>query len=433
MDYPLNVSNPGNWVTSAADMPSPLSLFAAYGIEIEYMIVDRQHLNVLPITDKLIYEVAGEYLNEIEHTEVAWSNELVLHVVEIKTNGPAKSLAAVAEHFQNNLHSIQAILDNMDARLMPTAMHPWMNPFLETTLWPHGQTEIYDTYNRIFNCEGHGWSNLQSMHINLPFANNREFARLHSAIRILLPVLPAIAASSPIVEASFTGMMDTRLETYRQNSKKIPSITGLVIPEPVTTKEAYRKLILNPMYKDIAPFDPDNILQDEWLNSRGAIARFDRNAIEIRVLDTQEMPLVDLSIATFIVEVLKKITDRNWSEVKQQNEIDTEALAAILSEVIINADKAFIDNRDYLRLFNFPDKKCSAQDLWQYLGESVNLETSECPAKTREIINFILKHGPLSRRIINATGTRFRKSRLFETYRVLCDCLMDGEMFVGID
>lgn len=414
-------------------MSSPLSLFAGYGIEIEYMIVDRQQLNVLPITDKLIYDVAGEYLNEIKNDEVAWSNELVLHVVEIKTNGPAKSLAPVPEQFLNNLKSIQFILDKMDACLMPTAMHPWINPYLETRLWPHDQIEIYDAFDRIFNCQGHGWSNLQSMHINLPFANDKEFALLHSAIRVLLPVLPALAASSPIVEGSFTGIMDTRLETYRQNSKKIPSITGLVIPEQVNTKKEYQDLILNPMYRDITPFDPEKILQDEWLNSRGAIARFDRNAIEIRVLDTQETPAADLAIASFIIQVLKKLMNKNWADITQQNAISTELLSDIFRMMIINAEQSIIDDRDYLRLFRFPDKKCDAQELWQYLRESVDLENEDCPDSTSKIIDFILKNGPLARRIINATGKNVKKSRMRETYRVLCDNLINGELFAGID
>ena len=50
------------------------------------------------------------------------------------------------------------------------------------------------------------------------------------------------------------------------------------------------------MYDDIAPLDPDAVLQHEWLNARGAIARFDRNTIELRVLDVQECPRADLAI-----------------------------------------------------------------------------------------------------------------------------------------
>ncbi len=390
-------------------------------------------MNILPITDKLLHHIAGEYLNEIDNGEVAWSNELVLHVIEIKTNGPAKSLAKVPEHFHNNIKQIQTLLDDMDARLMPTAMHPWMNPFKETQLWPHDSKEIYDTFNRIFNCQGHGWSNLQSMHINLPFANDAEFASLHSAIRVLLPVLPAMAASSPIVESSFTGMMDTRLETYRLNSKNIPSITGLVVPEPVSSEKEYRDLILHPMYKDIAAFDKHKILQDEWLNSRGAIARFDRNAIEIRVLDTQETPSVDVAIAALIIETIKRLTDKRWSDIRQQNETGTETLAAILRSIIIDAEQTVIDNIHYLKLFNFPEKKCIAQELWQHLHESVDLDNGKYHSSTTDTINFILKNGPLSRRIINATGKSVRKSRLDETYRVLCEALIQDELFVGID
>ena len=59
-------------------------------------------------------------------------------------------------------------------------------------------------------------------------------------------------------------------------------MAGRVIPEPVFDKKSYEEQIFQRIYADIAPHDPQGILQHEWLNSRGAIARFDRNAIEIR-------------------------------------------------------------------------------------------------------------------------------------------------------
>ena len=39
----------------------PLHLFAGYGIELEYMIVHRATLDVLPVTDKILYEIAGAF------------------------------------------------------------------------------------------------------------------------------------------------------------------------------------------------------------------------------------------------------------------------------------------------------------------------------------------------------------------------------------
>jgi carboxylate-amine ligase len=61
--------------------------------------------------------------------------------------------------------------------------------------------------------------------------------------------MPALAASSPIVEGQVTGVFDNRLEFYRQNQKKIPSITGHVIPEAVFTKSEYENKILQRCYQ----------------------------------------------------------------------------------------------------------------------------------------------------------------------------------------
>jgi carboxylate-amine ligase len=409
-----------------------LPIFSAYGIELEYMLVDRNSLNPLPVSDKMLKEVAGEFVNEIEKGDIAWSNEVVLHVIELKTNGPVVNFDGLPSKFTENIKSINTILEKFNGIMMPSAMHPWMNPYLETQLWPHGNSEIYDTYDRIFNCQGHGWSNLQSMHINLPFLDDKEFALLHSAIRLLLPVLPAMAASSPLMDGKLTGLMDTRMETYRNNASIIPSITGLVVPEPVTNQSEYQKHILKPMYKDIAGQDPQGILQDEWLNSRGAIARFDRNSIEIRVLDTQETPLADLAIAELIKAVLKKLTTLEWSDLTRQLEISTPALSDIFLEVIQNAERSVIYNKDYLSLLNFPDKHCDARELWLYLFESVELDDVSDRADIERVLGFIFKNGPLARRIATPLQKRLTKPRLKEVYRVLTECLAQETLFEGI-
>jgi glutamate---cysteine ligase / carboxylate-amine ligase len=179
-----------------------LGIFEGYGIELEYMIVNQQTLAVMPVTDKVIQEVTGEITGDAELGDMGWSNELVLHVIEIKTNGPSKKLSHLPTKFHDQVKHINDILKGMGGKLMPTAMHPWMNPYEEMKLWPHDNSPIYDAYNRIFDCRGHGWANLQSMHINLPFKDDEEFGKLHAAVRLVLPIFAAIAASSPIVEGA---------------------------------------------------------------------------------------------------------------------------------------------------------------------------------------------------------------------------------------
>jgi hypothetical protein len=120
-----------------------------------------------------------------------------MHVLEFKTNGPVPDLRNVAGLFQEEVRRANRRLESLGGRLMPGGTHPWMDPVTETKLWPHEYNEIYRTFDRIFGCQGHGWANVQSTHINLPFSNDVEFGRLHAAIRGVLPLIPALAAASP--------------------------------------------------------------------------------------------------------------------------------------------------------------------------------------------------------------------------------------------
>lgn len=405
-------------------MAKTLSLFEAYGIELEYMIVAADSLDVCPITDRVLHAVAGSYEGEVELGDISWSNELALHVIELKTTDPIGSLAGLSDRFQANVARINDLLLAHHARLMPTAMHPWMNPHTEAKLWPHDYSVVYEAFNRIFDCTGHGWANLQSVHINLPFANDEEFGKLHAAIRLLLPLLPALAASSPIVERRASGFCDTRLEVYRTNAKRVPSVSGLVIPEAVFTREAYEREIFAKMYADIAPLDPDGTLQHEWLNARGAIARFDRNAIEIRVLDIQECPAADLAISNLIVETLRRLVAEEWSNTQAQQAFATERLAAILSSVIRDADEAVIDDTEFLRAFGI-SVPTTAGKLWRRLATPLLEPTSEyAPA-----LRVILEQGPLARRILKQVANDSSDAGLHDTYRKLCNCLATGRMF----
>jgi carboxylate-amine ligase len=411
------------------DHDKRLGLFEGYGVELEYMIVDAETLDVRPIADQLLAAEAGSIVSDVELGPVAWSNELVLHVIELKTNGPAKSLRGLAAQFQESVMRINAHLAKFGARLMPSAMHPWMNPARETKLWPHDYNAVYEAFDRIFGCEGHGWSNLQSVHVNLPFANDEEFARLHAAIRVLLPIMPALSASSPFADRHATDSLDFRLETYRTNAARIPSISGLVIPEPVFSEADYDREIFQRIYADIAPHDPEGILQDEFLNARGAIARFSRGAIEIRVLDIAECPAADLAVVGAIVAALKGLASERWSTLAAQQSVATEPLAALLRSVARDAERATVAWPEYAAMFGIQSAEpITAGDVWRHLVAQASVE-DEMDDASRAALEVILQRGPLARRILNATGGDAATARLPEVYRQLCDDLSAGRMF----
>jgi gamma-glutamyl:cysteine ligase YbdK (ATP-grasp superfamily) len=410
-------------------MPSAPALhaFACYGIELEYMIVDRHTLAVMPIADALLQAVSGNKVSEVDRDRFGWSNEIVLHLVEIKNARPGPALEPLAAGFQAEVNAINRLLQPMGACLMPSAMHPWMNPATETRVWPHDQAPIYQAYDRIFDCRKHGQANLQSMHLNLPFANDAEFARLHAAVRVLLPILPAIAASSPIADGKPGADLDSRMANYCSAVQRVPSVIGQVIPDTINSRAEYESQVLAPMYRDIAPLDPQGVLQHEWLNARGAIPRFDRNAIEIRVIDLQECPRADLAIAAAATAVIRSLYDDKWSSLAMQQAISTDSLTRILHACIRDADQAVIDDAAYLRLLGLSDRHYRAGELWLHLVTRTALNRSTFWVETLRVM---LEHGPLARRILRALGDDHSSAHLQHVYRALCDCLETGRMFV---
>lgn len=400
-------------------------LFEVFGIELEYMLIDSNSFKVNPIVDKLLTSKNGSLTSDVENGKIEWSNELVAHVVEMKTNGPTADLESLDDLFAENIIEMNSLLQEFGSELLPTAAHPLMQPETEMKLWQHNYSKIYALYNRIFDCRGHGWSNVQSMHINLPFYDDIEFEKLHAAIRLILPIIPGLSASSPVFEGEFTGFKDSRMHVYKTNQKEIPQMTGKVIPEQVFNREDYFKGIFEPINRAIAPFDTDKLLDHHFLNSRGAIARFDRNAIEIRVIDIQECPKADIAIAVLIIEVLKLLVSEELIALKDQKSWHENDLFEIFNAVIIDAEAAKITDEKYLAVFDLAEAS-SVSQIWEKLYTRVKSNISE---KHRKSIEFLLKHGSLSTRILKALGENPSEEKIKKVYRDLAECLAKNKLF----
>jgi gamma-glutamyl:cysteine ligase YbdK (ATP-grasp superfamily) len=405
-----------------------LHLFQAYGVELEYMIADRDTLQVKPIADELLKHELGSYGSDFENGIVTWSNELVLHVIELKSTKPESNLNGLDHAFHENIKRINAILTSANAMLLPTAAHPWMNPNAETKLWPHDNNDVYEIYNKIFDCKGHGWANLQSTHINLPFYDDEEFAKLHAAIRLILPILPGLCASSPILNGQLTGCMDTRLKYYKSNQAKLPSITGRVIPEAIFSKRNYHNVIYDKIKAEISPYDPEDILSPVWVNSRGAIPRFDRGSIEIRIIDIQECPSADLAIVAFVTEVVKSLVSGNFIEYDAQIKVKTEMLADVLDHTMLDAGKTIIIE-EYASIFGVQRSTTAAELLQNILAKLIK-DGSRLEHWKKEL-DVIYKEGTLSERIVKATGADLSKDNMLRVYKQLAGCLAQNKMFIG--
>ncbi len=399
-------------------------LFEVTGIELEYMVVDRTTLRTDPSVDELFRSVTGRITGDVERGDVDWSNELVAHVLELKTARPTPSIPAYREKFHAEVRHINGLLAQRGLMLLPTAAHPLFDPFSETVLWKHDYHDVYELYNRIFDCRGHGWSNLQSVHLNLPFANDEQFAKLHTAIRVLLPIIPALAASSPILDGKPTGLLDARMNAYLHHQERLPQLMGALIPEAVLDEEEYYREIFAPIGKALAPFDKAGIMDHQFANSRGAIARFDRGAIEIRVVDIQECPAADLAIAELIVETLKALVARRWSSQYIQRAWHHLDLLEIFKRVIKDAGRTSLSNANYLMMFGMQAEATgtTANALWQHIFTEVR-EGISTDGQAR--IAHILQQGCLAERILRHTGPAPGRERILDVYKELAVCLAE--------
>lgn len=407
-----------------------LSLFQGYGVEIEYMVVDRASREIRSIADVLLDDLNSRPSPAVRSEacprgRVEWSNELVAHVAEAKCAEPEPDLVGFLPPLNAAVDHANALLAPRGACLMPSAAHPWMDPARDPRLWPHKYHDIYQEYDRIFSCTTHGWTNLQSVHLNLPFHGPEEFGRLHAAIRLVLPLVPALAAASPYLDGRFTGLLDARMQHYRYNSMAIPAMTGDLIPEAVFTPEAYRRDILEPIYAQSAPLDPIGILHDEWANARGAIARFDRNAIEIRVTDSQEYPLADLAVCFAVAGAARLLTEEKLAPYAWQKTWSVARLYRLFFDAVRDAERAEVMDPDYAALFGVLRPHATFGELWAAL---LSRPEFQCPI-FQPWFDVYRSRGTLARRLLTAAGSKPDRAALRGLADGLCACLAEKKAF----
>jgi gamma-glutamyl:cysteine ligase YbdK (ATP-grasp superfamily) len=387
------------------------------GPEHEYALVDKE-LKVLPISDKIIKNEYGRIVNFIELSKFSFGKEMQLHVMEVKANHPFYRAAEFEEEMHCAVLTLFGIVEKHGAMLLGTGMHPLLN-LEDTGVWSHYHKKIYREYGRIFDLNQHGWLNIQSFHLNLPYQKNEDAVQIHNQLTNLCAYLPAIAASSPVVEGKIGRDLDNRLDFYKSNQSQIPSITGDVIPQYAFSLEQYKKDVIGRYSKDLINAGASRfLLYREWINSRGVIFRFDRRALEVRVMDEQECIKSDVALACFIRASLRGLIETN-AELQPHDLLvhDFEAVLkkGLAAETTNPAGKTAL--QVCRRLFRIAMEH-STEDEKRYLW----------------LVKKRIEEGSLSQIIRNRLIRRAEKSGLSEAiknvYSSLINCLYDNEPYL---
>jgi hypothetical protein len=177
------------------------------------------------------------------------------------------------------------------------------------------------------------------------------------------------------------------------------------------------------MYADIAPHDPDEVLQDEYLNARGAIARFGRGSIEIRVIDIQECPAADLAVLQAAAALIRGLVEERWCSLADQQAVPVDPLADLFNDAVTTAEDTVLHNSSLLRIFGCPAQPLTLRQLWSNLDQRLQ---PDMEPEVRRAFDHILEHGPLARRIRNRLAGRAASQSLQSLAAELCDCLNSG-------
>jgi gamma-glutamyl:cysteine ligase YbdK (ATP-grasp superfamily) len=390
------------------------------GPEHEFSIVDEK-LQPQPIVDKVIKDLHGRISNTVSLGDVSLGKELQAHVTEFKANTPFDSPVVFEETMHKSVLSILDLLGRRyKARLLGLGMHPMLQ--LENAkVWTHRDRSLYQALNRIFSLNQHGWLNIQSFQLNLPFKNEREAVKLYNDVANILPFLPAISASSPIYESKIGDYRDNRLHFYAVNQAAVPSITGDIIPERVHSFEEYKKTTIRRYSEDLAKVNaPKSLLNKEWLNSRGAVIRFCRKAIEIRIMDEQECIKSDVALSCFIRALLRGILQGEGEDFEHvPHAVLVRNLHAVIRQGLdahVRHPKGETARKVCKHLFTIAEKNASVE-------EKKYLETVKCRIAEGNLSDLILKevHRKASRTDLSEA--------IFSVYSSLADCLEQNRVY----
>jgi gamma-glutamyl:cysteine ligase YbdK (ATP-grasp superfamily) len=387
------------------------------GPEHEFSLVNEE-LQALPIVDKVIKDFCGRIVNFVELPDFTFGKELQLHVMEIKANAPFKSPELFEETMQN---AVATLLDFLGkkyrASLLGTGMHPLLK-LEETSVWSHRHRKIYQELGKVFNLKQHGWLNIQSFHLNLPYSRENKGVLLHNLLAGVCAYLPAISASSPICEGAISPNVDNRLYFYKLNQREVPSITGDVVPEPVSSFAQYREDVIGQYSQDLAKAGAGKtILFKEWINSRGVIFRFGRSALEVRVMDEQECVKSDVALSCFVRAALRGLIAEKAEPLPHQ------LLVKDFNSVIAKGLNAKVLH---------PNGE-TARQVCQHLFNLASENAEENEKKYLWIVKKRIENGNLSElireRIANKAQKTDLKDAILSVYSTLIKCLADNQPY----
>lgn len=401
----------------------------AYGISQDFMIVHAETMAALPFAAQLMDNAGAAGAQTLERGLMTWKSRPQPHMIRMATTQPEQNLNGLDFGIADEVRAANRILAPLGACLMSGGTHPLATAEELRYDRPTAGQRMFSSY---FSCSGHGWVNTCSALLDIPLTDDESFARLSAAVRIVLPLIPALTASSPILEGKRTIWRSNRLELDRLRFTGRPQLYGKLIPEAVFTEQRYRETVFAEILSAFRkPGDTDEQIKllPERLNRRGAVPLFSEKAMQIRLADPQECAAADIAVFKLIIEVLRAMEHERFCSYEEQMRAQIGDLTGILRDGAEAGMQAEVISSQYLSFFGM-DGPATIGAVWKHLFDTLSNDPVKPLSMYEHELSIILEQGSLADRILTVLGENPHRSETAALWRRLCDCLEQNRLLI---
>ncbi len=408
-------------------MSLSVGFLQGFQLERAFGLVGGTSLDWLPQVDELITLYCRERLRSVDHGEAIWTNRGPRHMISVRGGTGLDGLAAAMALHATEQESLSELAKELDARLMPSGMHPWMAAG-RAEAWPHNSAPQDEALISIFGNERHGLNNQQGLRLSVPFGSDAEFARLFGALRFVMPLMPALSASSPFAEGKRGPALSCRVAARRDLMASDLDFAESLVPRPATCREQYRNEVVAPLKKALETRGLSQVLGAAEVCAHGIVADFDAELVHVELLDLQECLQADIAVCGVVGATAMLVQSEEFASLEALSMWPQARLGELLELTLVSGEEAVFRDVDYAKALGFPDRgSCRVADLLQHLLEE-RLATNPLAQDSTAALEKIVAEGPLARRLLRALPPRFSDEDLYNLYKQVLACLAEDEL-----
>ncbi len=403
--------------------PPYLPALSAASLDLELVLVRTDSLEPAASADLVLQDACGGALSSIQMGTTEWRRRPAIDELTVAMLRPLSSFEGQTAVLDASLQILTGMIQPHGFRPLGGGGHPWFDSrqHFGASRGRPGDP-LVQTLDALDRPGLPGWADTRAATLSFPFLDDEDFRPLYAALRLIVPILPALAAASPYRDGRRGDTLDERIAAAQARAVAIPALGGTWYPEATVGVHAYRDAVLEPLRSKLAPLDPEGRLSIDDLNARGAVARFGPRILQLRAADMQECPAQDVAIAAIVLELARALVRGDWLAPDEQMVVASQTLATLGNRILREGPQASLG--DAAALYGVADGS-TAGEMWSHLGTRFDLSVA-----TRSSLDLICREGTLAARMLRKAGNAPDRDALRRLVEALADCMASGAPFV---